>query len=412
LQKYTTRKVVQLELGINKQNQLVNDLIDLFKPLQTWSCITLHQSDEVLINPAAQERSIDLVGDITETLSQLVSAKPDSALLKYLTKKNFVGIDYEQLVKQTEVSQVFCYEVYSQGGTREPLSNKKPRPYKEQIRLFAKKIKEADHIIVGGGSGLSAAGGGDFYYTDTPSFYKYFGKFAKKYGFKGVLAGMQHHWASREEFWGYLATFLYTTQHAPLYSPYQDLQKILNGKDYFILTTNQDMQAIKAFPEDKVAEIQGDARCLQCSRQCTDAVWDAVKPVEQMFKAMGDGTTVPTGLIPRCPYCGAEAFPWIQGYGNFLEASKYHEEYGKITHYLKETMHDGQTLFLELGVGRLAPTFIQEPFWALTAQLPNAYDIAVNRDYQFLPKKIKDKGIAVKADLAQVLNDVVQELQK
>ena len=36
---------------------------------------------------------------------------------------------------------------------------------------------------------------------------------------------------------------------------------------------------------------------------------DAVKPVEEMIRAMGEGTSIPTELIPRCPKCEAEAFP-------------------------------------------------------------------------------------------------------
>lgn len=331
--------------------------------------------------------------------------------MKQVTKQAH-EFDYERLVMQTQMNYSNYYSVYAHGGTAEPLSSKKPLPYEQQIKIFAQKIKEADHIIVGGASGLSAAGGCDFYYTDSPSFYKYFGKFSKKYGIKGTFDGMRYHWQSREEFWGYLATFLYTTQHAPLRSPYKDLQKILKGKDYFILTTNQDTQAIKAFPEEKVAEIQGDHRYFQCSRQCTDDIWDAVKPVEEMVKAMGDGTGVPTDMIPHCPHCGAEAFPWVRGYGNFLEGTRYHQEYAKATDYLKHNMNDSKVLFLELGVGRMTPMLIQEPFWALTDQLPDAYDIMVNRDYQFLPKKIEDKGQAIKADLAQVLDDVVSELKQ
>lgn len=131
-----------------------------------------------------------------------------------------------------------------------------------------------------------------------------------------------------------------------------------------------------------------------------------------MVKAMGDGTAVPTDMIPHCPHCGAEAFPWVRGYGNFLEGTRYHQEYAKATDYLKHNMNDSKVLFLELGVGRMTPMFIQEPFWALTDQLPDAYDIMVNRDYQFLPKKIEDKGQAIKADLAQVLDDVVSELKQ
>ncbi|MFR0771399.1 MAG: hypothetical protein ACLSH6_04675 [Limosilactobacillus pontis] len=80
---------------------------------------------------------------------------------------------------------------------------------------------------------------------------------------------MRHHWNSRGEFWGYLATFLHTTLHAPVREPYKDLQAILQGKDYFILTTNQDTQAIKAFPEEKVAQIQG----IIVSFNAASSVW-------------------------------------------------------------------------------------------------------------------------------------------
>lgn len=412
MKKYAGQKVVQLELGIGRQNQMLKaPLMAIVGQLPTWTYVTLNLPQELMVNSAIKQRSVAIGGDITTSLTKLATATPNDGFISQL-KEHKQKFDYEDLVMQTQMNYSNYYSVYTQGGTAEPLSHKKPLPYDEQIKTFAQKIKEADHIIVGGVSGLSAAGGGDFYYTDSPSFYQYFGKFAKKYGFKGAFAGMHYQWQSREEFWGYLATFLYTTQHAPLRSPYRDLQTILKDKDYFVLTTNQDTQAIKAFPEDKVAEIQGDHRYFQCSRQCTDEIWDAVKPVEEMVKAMGDGTAIPSDMIPRCPHCGAEAFPWVRSYGNFLEGSKYREEYCKITDYLRNNMHDGKVLFLELGVGRMTPMFIQEPFWELTAQLPNAYDIMVNRDYQFLPQKIADKGLAIKDDTAKVLDDVVTELQK
>lgn len=313
---------------------------------------------------------------------------------------------YEQLVMKTQVNYQQFFNVYASGKTPVKLSEKPMLPYEEQVQILADKIKEADHIIVGGASGLSAAGGGDFYYEDNASFRKYFGKFAEKYGIKGAFSGMQYPWPSREEYWGYLATFLHTTQHAEIRKPFRDLQELLKGKDYFILTTNQDTQAIKAFPEEKVAQIQGDHRYFQCSQQCSDEVWDAVKPVEEMIQAMGDDTKVPTELIPRCPNCGAEAFPWVRGYGNFLEGTRYHQEYQKISDDVLNHLHDDHLLLIELGVGRMTPMFIQEPFWGLTGSLDGAYDVMINRDYQFLPEEIEDKAQAIKGDISQVLDDV------
>ena len=314
---------------------------------------------------------------------------------------------YENLVMQTQMNYSRYYGVYRARKTPYALSEKPALPYEEQIHRLVREIEEAECILVGGASGLSAAGGGDFYYEDNASYRKYFGKYAEKYHFNGAFDGMMRPWDSREEFWGYLATFLHTTQTAEVREPYRDLDSLLEEKDFFVLTTNQDTQFIKLYPEEKVAEIQGDHRFFQCSRCCKDDTWDAVKPVEEMIRVMGEGTSVPTELIPRCPYCGAEAFPWVRGYGNFLQGRKYDGEYQKVSKYIQKNQ-DKKILFLELGVGRLTPMFIQEPFWNLTLNFPKARYIAVNNQYDFLPKDIEDKGMVIVGDIARVLKDAAE----
>ena len=99
---------------------------------------------------------------------------------------------YENLVIQTQMNYSRYYGRYAAGKTPVRLSDRKALPYEKQIEKLNEKIKEADCIVVGGASGLSSAGGGDFYYEDTPSFRRYFGKFAEKYGFQGAFAGMGH----------------------------------------------------------------------------------------------------------------------------------------------------------------------------------------------------------------------------
>ena len=150
---------------------------------------------------------------------------------------------------------------------------------------------------------------------------------------------------------------------------------------------------------------QAIARFFQCSRQCCDDTWDAVEPVKKMYEAMTDGTFVPDELIPHCPHCGAEAFPWVRGYGNFLQGRKYDHEYQKMSKYLEKNKNK-RLLFIELGVGRMTPMFIQEPFWHLTGTLPDAYYVSVNDKYNLLPKEIEEKGIVIVDDIAKVLGDV------
>lgn len=131
---------------------------------------------------------------------------------------------YADLVNHTQMNYSTRYDLYSIGETVYALSNKEPLPYEEQIKVLADKIKEADCVIVGGASGLSAAGGGYFYYDDTPSYRKYFGKYTEKYGFKGTFAGSFYRLADPAEKWRYLATFLHTTQTAQIHKPYLNLE--------------------------------------------------------------------------------------------------------------------------------------------------------------------------------------------
>lgn len=311
---------------------------------------------------------------------------------------------YENLVMQTQMNYSKYYGLYAAGRTPYRLSEREPQPYEQQIEALLAEIEAAECIVVGGASGLSAAGGGDFYYENNESYRRYFGKYAEKYHFKGAFDGMMRQWDDRGEFWGYLATFLHTTQTAAVRKPYLALDSLLAGKDFFILTTNQDTQFIKLYPEEKVAEIQGDHRFFQCSRCCRDDTWDAVKPVEDMIRAMGPGTAVPEDLIPRCPHCGAEAFPWVRGYGNFLQGRKYDGEYQKVSKYIQKNS-GRRILFLELGVGRMTPMFIQEPFWNLTLNMPEARYIAVNDRYAFLPEDIEERGMVIRGDIARVLED-------
>ena len=56
-----------------------------------------------------------------------------------------------------------------------------------------------------------------------------------------------------------------------------------------------------------------------------------------MIAAMGEGTMVPDELIPRCPHCGAEMFPWVRGYGNFLQGKNTKKNMRKSQNTFKRT---------------------------------------------------------------------------
>lgn len=334
----------------------------------------------------------------------IVIAVRDKTTSEEMEKMSELGF-YENLVIQC---QMYGSRLDSPVRPQEHHLNlgRKELAYDQRIDELRRRIEEAECVVVGGASGLSAAGGGDFYYEDNASFRKYFGKYADKYHFKGAFDGMSsNRFVSDEDRWGYVATFLNTTINAPVREPYKDLMEVLKGKDFFVVTTNQDTQFVKVLPEEKVAEIQGDHRLFQCSRCCHDYTWDSVEPVRRMIEAMGDSTAVPKELIPRCPFCGAEAFPWVRGYGNFLEGKKYREQYQKISEYILDNK-DRRILFWELGVGRMTPMFIQEPFWYLTQKLKDARYVSMNNRPVPMPKSMDDKGMVIVEDIAKSMRDL------
>ena len=96
-----------------------------------------------------------------------------------------------------------------------------------------------------------------------------------------------------------------------LVSTYLDLLQLLQDKNYFIVTTNQDTQFSKAFPEENISPIQGDWRYFQCSSRCHDQVYFNKEQVEEMYANI-EGTRIPTELIPVCPKCGQEMEPWVR----------------------------------------------------------------------------------------------------
>ena len=276
--------------------------------------------------------------------------------------------------------------------------------YEKQLTVLRQKIDTADAIVIGAASGMSAAAGFRHDYEHDLDFVENLGDFEKKYGFQNSFDGFYYRYRTSEQRWAYLAKNLCMILDAPTGKPYYDLLKILQGKNYHILTTNQDTQFARIFPEEKISAIQGDWRYFQCSHRCHDALYDSVKTLHRLKNAVSPELTVPSNMIPRCPKCGAEMEPWVRGW-TFLEGKKYREEYEKLNAFLNANK-DKKILFLEIGVGRMTPMFIQEPFWNLTYTLPNAFYITINPKDARVPKELLSKGLALHEDIAKVLTDV------
>lgn len=282
--------------------------------------------------------------------------------------------------------------------------------YQENIDTILQKIEEADAIVIGGAAGMSAAAGYNWY-RDDANFRKYFNPFAEKYGIDSIFGGFYYRFRTEEERWAYLATLINFVADVPIGQPYKNLNQILRGKNYYILTTNQDTQFSQEFSEEKVSAIQGNWTYLQCSGPCHDGVYPYAEQAKELCSHI-EGTRIPSSMVPKCPQCGGPMELWVRSFV-FLEGSKFRDEHRKYLEFLQENKHK-KVLFLELGVGLMTPMFIKEPFWNMTYSWPDAHYITINPnpEHNLLPKELKDKGLAVHEDIAKVMRDVLAKQRK
>lgn len=281
----------------------------------------------------------------------------------------------------------------------------------ENAEFLLKKIEESDAVLVGAASGLSAADGKHFWYENDEEFRKVFGPFWKKYGVQSAFDACYFRYPNEEEHWAMLASFLHHLYESKAGQVYKDLKILLQNKPYHIMTTNQDFLFTQDFPEDKISAIQGDWRYFQRADGKYDRTFDNHEMIEKMYEALSDdGLTIPSELIPRDPEDGAPLIPWLRHPG-FLEGSRYEDAYRRIREFL-DKYKGKKILFLELGVGRMTPMFIQEPFWQLTYQLPFAYYISVNPRDALLPTVLDGKGRAIHEGIAEIFRDAVKIKEK
>lgn len=276
----------------------------------------------------------------------------------------------------------------------------------EDINLLKEKIEQADSIVVGGASGMSAASGFIFYYQEDDVFKSLAGSLAKKYNRHNMFDLFYDQRPSRGEQWALMLRTIKYVYECQTGVTYIDLAKLLNGKNYYIATTNQDAQFHRVFPEERITRIQGDWRYWQCSHPCHDKIYYNKEETFKLYEKI-ENDALPDNLIPRCPHCGAELAPWVRSY-TFLQGEFYRQEMKRYMEFLRSNAHRN-TLFLELGVGMMTPMFIKEPFMNMVYQWPHAFYVTLNPQHAIIPKEIKKKSLAISDDIAITLKQLLGE---
>lgn len=275
----------------------------------------------------------------------------------------------------------------------------------EMIGTIQDLICQADAVLVGAGSGMSSAAGYNHYHRNEV-FETYFHDFEEVYGIRNLFQGFYYVYSKPEQQWGFYSRYIRFMEEAPAGQPHRDLYEILKDKEYFILTTNCDIQIPKIFPEDRICQFQGDFRYFQCSQPCHDKLYESHDLITSMLDNM-NGLEVPTEWIPRCPECGWKMVPWVQD-NTFLQGEMWQAACQRYENFVRK-YQDKKLLLLELGVGDMTPSVIKLPFWDMTAKFPDTFLVTVNQAKTSAPEHLKGKSLTICEDLSCFLQEVKQE---
>lgn len=300
------------------------------------------------------------------------------------------------------------------------LTNESTETYSDKRNRLKAAIREADAVIIGAGSGLSAAAG--FTYSGE-RFERYFHDFADKYPIRDIYSGGFYPFLDLEEYWAWWSRHIWINRYVSAPKPvYENLLALVRDKDYFVLTTNVDHCFQKAgFDKHRLFYTQGDYGLFQCSVPCHSATYDNGDPIRRMVEAQGYTITedndlivkkgsslkmsIPTELIPCCPECGKPLNVNLRSDNTFVEDQGWHDAKNRYEDFLRR--HEGlHILFLELGVGGNTPVIIKYPFWRMTARNKRATYACVNYGEAFAPDEIRNQSICIDTDIGGLLTEL------
>lgn len=298
------------------------------------------------------------------------------------------------------------------------------RDHDNEIARLREAIGSADAIVVGAGAGISAAAGLTY---AGERFERLFADFVAKYRFRDMYSAGFYPFASLEEHWAYWSRHIWCNRYeAAPKNTYGKLLRLLDGKDFFVITTNVDHQfQLAGFPKQRLFYTQGDYGLWQCCEPCHPETYDNYQFVRRMIEAQGfhigdDGTlkvpegalamTVPRELVPRCHVCGKPLVMNLRVDGTFVEDRGWHEAGRRYQRFIDEHRR-GKVLYLELGVGGNTPGIIKYPFWRATHSNAHATYACINLGESYTPADIRKRSILLDEDIDRALADLLDAIE-
>jgi len=263
-----------------------------------------------------------------------------------------------------------------------------------------KLLTEYDTIVLGAGSGLSAAAGFEY---GGKTFMDNFSYMHDLYGYTDMYTAGFHDFDTLNDYWAFWAKMVYLNRYKYHALPlYKKLYELLKDKNYFIITTNVDHQfRLAGFDKMRIFYMQGDYGLFQCSASCHNKTYDNEKMIIEMI----NNTTnhkIPNALIPVCPKCGRPMTMNLRCDDLFVEDDGLIEANKRYINFIKNN-NNKKILFLELGVGYSTPGWIKYPFMNFVYSNKEAKYVVVNKEKELIPSEIKNQTLIINDDIKKVI---------
>lgn len=278
----------------------------------------------------------------------------------------------------------------------------RPQPPEERAVSIAEArelLANADRVLIGAGAGLSTAAGLTY---DGPRFQENFRSFIDRYGITDMYSAGFYPFPTAEDKWAYWSH--HATVNCIMSDAtelYRNLYEWAKTRDYFVVTTNVDLQFEKAgFDSQRIFEPQGTYDTIQC---CTGE--HGIKNARELFAKIEQDTNngerthiTDASLVPTCEVCGQPMEMHLRVDGTFVQDDAWYAARDRFNQFVAE-IPEKPTLLLELGVGWNTPVWIRMPFENIARETGSPL-VRMNYDEAAVDKSLP-KAIAIEGDIAE-----------
>ena len=270
-----------------------------------------------------------------------------------------------------------------------------------EIEDISTKIKQADAVLVTAANGFSISEGFNLF-ANNQSFKDTFGDFQARYGVQSIFQGMNFLYSDLVDEWKFNSRVIdrYVIRYSG--SPLMDgLKKILDQKNYFIVTSNTEHHFhLAGLESERIFEVEGSLTQMHCQKEDNPEFLSTIELARKFGSDAAAGVSNPS-LLPKCANDGEAMRLNISAEPSFIPDKAVQNRFAN---FIKENANK-KMVILEMGIGP-QNQLIKAPIMGLVSKMPDVTYISINKGELNIPKSISFKSFGIDGDLTEIINKI------